>query len=197
MSLTADIYTVFVFLLALFTLASTFLAVYSIANTVRLKNIRMSWKRGKLGGYPVFSTSFLLVSVLLTAVVFGNGLNHYYIVSGCYVWISACWFTSSYLASLCFISDYGIVKNINDPSQTVAWHQVTDLVEKQDKNGTSMVFIYQKPNKSPGFQIPELVRLELFVPDEKESTFQKILTYKLGSTIENVTGKSIDVKAFE
>jgi len=197
MSLSTDIYTVFVLVLALFTLASTFLAAYSIANTVRLKNIRMSWKRGKLAGYPVFSTSFLLVSLVLTATVFWNGLSQYYIVSGCYVWISACWFTSSYLASLCFISDYGIVKNINDPSQTVAWHQVTDLVEKQDKNGTTMVFIYQKPNENPGFHVPELIRLELFVPDEKESTFQKILTYKLGSSIENVAGKSIDVKAFE
>ena len=59
MNLSTDIHSIFVLVLALFTLASTFLAAYSIANALRLRNIRMSWKRGKLAGYPVFSTSFL------------------------------------------------------------------------------------------------------------------------------------------
>ena len=132
----------------------------------------------------------------MTGLVYVNELSQYYIISACYIWIGISWFTSSYLASLCFISDYGIVKNINDPSQTVAWHQITDLVEKQDKNGTKVLFMYQK-KLNPDQRLPELVRLELFVPDEKEATFQKILHYKLGNTIENLTGKSIDVKTFE
>jgi len=196
MNLFTDIHNLFVLVLALFTLASTFLAAYSIANTLRLRNIRMSWKRGKLGGYPVFSTSFLAVAFIMTGFVYVNELSQYYVISGCYIWIGISWFTSSYLASLCFISDYGIVKNINDPSQTVAWHQITDLVEKQAKNGTTVLFMYQK-RISEKHRLPELVRLELFVPDEKESTFQKILHYKLGNTIDNITGKSIDVKTFE
>jgi len=196
MNLSTDIHSIFVLVLALFTLASTFLAAYSIANTLRLRNIRMSWKRGKLAGYPVFSTSFLAVSLIMAGIVYMNGLNQYYIISACYIWISISWFTSSYLASLSFISDYGIVKNINDPSQTVAWHQITDLVEKQAKNGSTILFMYQKKLNSEQ-RLPELVRLELFVPDEKEATFQKILHYKLGNTIENLTGKSIDVKTFE
>lgn len=196
MNLSTDIHSIFVLVLALFTLASTFLAAYSIANTLRLRNIRMSWKRGKLAGYPVFSTSFMAVSLIMAGIVYMNGLNQYYIISACYIWISISWFTSSYLASLCFISDYGIVKNINDPSQTVAWHQITDLVEKQAKNGSNVLFMYQKKLNSEQ-RLPELVRLELFVPDEKEATFQKILHYKLGNTIENLTGKSIDVKTFE
>jgi len=196
MNLSTDIHSIFVLVLALFTLASTFLAAYSIANTFRLRNIRMSWKRGKLAGYPVFSTSFLAVSLIMAGIVYMNGLNQYYIISACYIWISISWFTSSYLASLSFISDYGIVKNINDPSQTVAWHQITDLVEKQAKNGSTILFMYQKKLNSEQ-RLPELVRLELFVPDEKEATFQKILHYKLGNTIENLTGKSIDVKTFE
>ncbi|HMB97103.1 MAG TPA: hypothetical protein VKM36_01365 [Balneolaceae bacterium] len=196
MNLSTDIHSIFVLVLALFTLASTFLAAYSIANTLRLRNIRMSWKRGKLAGYPVFSTSFLAVSLIMAGIVYMNGLNQYYIISACYIWISISWFTSSYLASLSFISDYGIVKNINDPSQTVAWHQITDLVEKQSKNGSTILFMYQKKINSEQ-RLPELVRLELFVPDEKEATFQKILHYKLGNTIENLTGKSIDVKTFE
>jgi hypothetical protein len=196
MNLSTDIHSIFVLVLALFTLASTFLAAYSIANALRLRNIRMSWKRGKLAGYPVFSTSFFAVALTMTGLVYVNELSQYYIISACYIWIGISWFTSSYLASLCFISDYGIVKNINDPSQTVAWHQITDLVEKQDKNGTTVLFMYQK-KLNPDQRLPELVRLELFVPDEKEATFQKILHYKLGNTIENLTGKSIDVKTFE
>lgn len=196
MNLSTDVHSIFVLVLALFTLASTFLAAYSIANTLRLRNIRMSWKRGKLAGYPVFSTSFLAVALTMTGLVYVNELSQYYIISACYIWIGISWFTSSYLASLCFISDYGIVKNINDPSQTVAWHQITDLVEKQAKNGTTVLFMYQKKLNSEQ-RLPELVRLELFVPDEKEATFQKILHYKLGNTIANITGKSIDVKTFE
>ncbi|MGF1669858.1 MAG: hypothetical protein ACFCU6_05365 [Balneolaceae bacterium] len=196
MNLSTDIHSLFVLVLALFTLASTFLAAYSIANVLRLRNIRMSWKQGKLAGYPIFSTIFLLSALILTGFVYANEMSQYYIISACYIWIGLSWFTSSFLASLCFISDYGIVKNINDTSQTVAWHQIIDLFEKHAKNGTTVTFMYQKHDNTPD-QLPDLVRLELFVPDEKESTFQKILTYKLGSTMANVAGKSIDVKAFE
>jgi hypothetical protein len=72
MNLSTDIYSVFVLLLALFTLGATMLAIYSIANAIRLRNVRLSWKCGKLWGYPLFSTLFLLFStgrVLCSAII--------------------------------------------------------------------------------------------------------------------------------
>ena len=62
MSILTEIHSIFVLLLALFTLAATFLALYSIGNAVRLRNVRMSWNSGKLAGYPLFSTLFARVS---------------------------------------------------------------------------------------------------------------------------------------
>ena len=130
MNLTTDTYSIFVLLLALFTLGATFLAAYSFANTVRLRNVRLSWKSGKLYGYPLFSTLFLLSAGMVGGWVFYHDMSVYYTIMGSYGWMGLCWFVSSYFSSKAYITDHGIVKNINDASQTIAWHQMDDYVEK-------------------------------------------------------------------
>lgn len=196
MNLTTDIYSIFVLLLALFTLAATFLAAYTFANTVRLRNIRLSWKSGKLYGYPLFSTLFLLFIAAISVISVQYQLEQYNTILGCYSWMGFCWFISSYFTSKAYITDHGIVKNINDPSQTIAWHQVDDYVEKPAEKGMEYVFIYRDlsfkelKNKS-------LIRLELYVPDNKCSKFDKIVSLKIGKTMSPISDISLDIKAFE
>ena len=195
MSYTADIHNIFVLTLALFTLGAMLLATYTVANAVRLRNIRISWKSGKLIGYPLFSTLFLAFSAGMAALMYSYAMKPFYPIMACYVWLGFCWFVSSYFTSKSYITDHGIVKNINDPSQTIAWHQISDYVEKPASKGSEFVFIYQPVQQKP--QQKRLIRLELFVPDKKTDKFNKIIDLKIGKTMTPVVDTSFDFKAFE
>lgn len=196
MNITSDIHSLFVLLLALFTLGATFLASYTFANVIRLRNIRTSWKAGKFNGYPLFSTLFLGASAVIAATVLYLQLNHYYTIMGCYIWMGASWFLSSYFTSKSYITDHGIVKNINDPSQTIAWHQITDYVEKPAARGSEFVFIYRE-RPADEIQQNRLIRLELFVPDRKIEKFNKIISLKIGKTMTPVADTTFNFKTFE
>jgi len=194
--MTSEIHSLFVLLLALFTLGATFLALYSIANAVRLRNVRISWNTGKLNGYPLFSTLFLLSIAGIIGLVFHLQLEPYYIIFGCYAWMGLSWSVSSYLASKSYITDHGIVKNINDPSQTVAWHQICDYVEKPQAKGSEFVFIYQN-HSAMDENGTDLIRLELNVPDRKVSKFEKVIALKIGRSMMPVSDTSFDIKMIE
>lgn len=195
MSFSTDIHSLFVLLLSLFTLGATFLAAYTVANAFRLRNVRISWKSGKLRGYPLFSTLFLGFTAFVAASVLYFQMEPYYTIVGCYAWMGFCWFVSSFISSKSYITDHGIVKNINDPSQTIAWHQISDYVEKPAPKGSDYVFIYQE--KPQYLHKKRLIRLELFVPDRKAGKFDKIVSLKIGKTMTPVADSSFDFKAFE
>lgn len=196
MSIITEIHSLFVLLLALFTLAATFLALYSIANVIRLRNVRMSWNSGKLGGYPLFSTLFVLSSLIIVAVSYTYQIEQYYTIFSCYAWMGVSWWISSHLAAKTYITDHGIVKNINDPSQTVAWHQICDYVEKPKSRGSDYLFMYQSGDEQDEAD-RTLTRLELFVPDRKLTKFEKIVTLKVGKFLSPVSDIPFDIKTLE
>ncbi|NBB77493.1 MAG: hypothetical protein GVY02_08955 [Bacteroidetes bacterium] len=195
MNISTDIHSLFVLLLAMFTLGATFLAAYTTANAIRLRNIRLSWRSGKLKGYPLFSTLFLGFAGLVSSIVYSFEISQVYTVLGCYSWMGVCWFMSSYFTNKSYITDHGIVKNINDPSQTIAWHQISDYVEKPSSKGSEYIFIYREPSES--IKRTKLIRLELFVPDRNIHKFNKIIDLKIGKTMTPVADSSFDFKAFE
>lgn len=192
--MSTDIHSLFVFILALFTFASTFLSAYSVSNAVRLRSVRMSWRAGKMSGYPLFSSLFVISIATLTIAMFQKGAGQYIGIMACYGWIGLNWFVSSYLASKHFITDHGIVKNINDPSQTVAWYQITDYLEKTSGENSSFLFMYQNPG-TDGRKATGLIRLEITVPKVKLLEFRKIVSLKLGKQLHTDEEVSIDLKA--
>lgn len=196
MNIISEIHSLFVLLLALFTLAATFLALYSIANAVRLRNVRLSWNSGNFGGYPLFSSLFLISCLAIVGVIFSSGLTQFYTIFGCYTWMGFCWYVSSYFAAKCYITDHGIVKNINDPSQTVAWHQICDYVEKPESRGSNFVFIYQN-RRNFDETYPKLTRIELQVPDRKVRKFEKIISLKIGKSLAPVSDPAANKKTIE
>jgi len=196
MSIITEIHTFFVLLLALFTLAATFLALYSIGNAIRLRNVRMSWNSGKLGGYPLFSTLFVLSALIIVAISYNYQIEQYYTIFGCYAWMGVTWWISSHLAAKTFITDHGIVKNINDPSQTIAWHQICDYVEKPKSRGSDYLFMYQGRDGEDETD-RHLTRLDLFVPDRKVPNFEKIVNLKVGKFLSPVSDIPFDIKTIE
>jgi len=196
MSILTEIHSIFVLLLALFTLAATFLALYSIGNVVRLRNVRMSWNSGKLAGYPLFSTLFLCSAAAIVAVSLTYELTNYYTILSCYSWMGVSWWISSYIASKTYITDHGIVKNINDPSQTIAWHQICDYVERPKSRGSDYLFMYQNLGGEDETD-RSVTRLELFVPDRKVDKFEKIVSLKVGKYLSSVSDIPIDIETLE
>lgn len=196
MSIITEIHSLFVLLLALFTLAATFLALYSISNAVRLRNVRMSWNSGKMAGYPLFSTLFLSSAAAIVGVSLVYELTDYYTIFACYSWMGVSWWISSYIASKTFITDHGIVKNINDPSQTIAWHQICDYVERPKSRGSDYLFMYQ--NFAGEDETDRSVtRLELFVPDRRVDKFEKIVSLKVGKYLSSISDIPIDIETLE
>jgi hypothetical protein len=196
MSIITEIHSIFVLLLALFTLAATFLALYSIGNAIRLRNVRLSWNSGKLAGYPLFSSLFLVSAAAIVAVALSYELTQYYTIFACYSWMGVSWWISSHIASKTYITDHGIVKNINDPSQTVAWHQICDYVERPKSRGSDYLFMYQNHD---GEKISDrsVTRLELFVPDRRVDKFEKIVSLKVGKYLSSVSDIHIDIETLE
>lgn len=139
-----------------------------------------------MAGYPLFSSVFFLFSLALIFLAWYNGNNGAYKTLACYNWMGLSWFAASYLMSKRYITDHGIVKNINDPSQTIAWNNISDFVSRTEsahrKDQHNYLFIYmvdqvpQCTNECP----KQCIRLDLDVPRGKQQVFQKILTQKLG-----------------
>lgn len=180
-------------LLVLAALVMGGLALNTLLQVVRLRNTRMSWRAGTLKGFPLFSTIFLGASVLLASALWMYAGGWYLVASGLYLAIASCWFVSSYFSSKRYITDHGIVKNVSDPAQTVAWHQIHDFVEREHTGGTEYVFIYREGREG---ELRQVIRLRLLVPAKNIPAFRRLISHKLGRHISCYEGAMIDVNEF-
>lgn len=175
-----DFNIIYWFILGTFTLAAVFLATATLLNVVRLRNIRLSWKTGKVKGYPLFSTLFMISTLVVGSLAIYQGSMEEIVAAALYVWLGFCWFTTSFFTSKHFITDHGIVKNVNEPSQTVAWHQIRDFVEKEKEEHIHYIFIYSADAYD---HATDLIRLELEVPHKRQRAFRNLVAHKLGHRI--------------
>lgn len=175
-----NLHILFWLILGLFTLGSVVMATATLFNVVRLRSVRLSWKAGKIGGYPLFSTLFLCSTLIVGGIALYYGSVQEIIAAGMYGWMGGCWFVTSYVATKRYITDHGIVKNVNEPMQTIAWHQIRDFVEKEKENHIHYIFIYSADIYD---STSELIRLELQVPIRKKEAFRNLISHKLGRRI--------------
>jgi len=170
--------TVFIALTSIVMFGSFILSMITVSNAIRLRNVMLSWKAGKLGGYPLFSTIFLLLCITLGILASFDRISLNLFMIAAYVFTGMNWFTASFLMSRRYITDHGIVKNINDPSQTVAWNSINDYLERNSEQYSHFTFFYSQFDEIKGR--PRSVRLEIEVPNKLAVRFRKILNYKLG-----------------
>lgn len=168
------------------------LATRTAIQVFRLRNKRLSWRAGTLRGFPLFSTVFLGISVVLAAFMWTTGSFWGFVASGIYLFTSVSWFVTSYFSSKRYITDNGVVKNVNDPSQTIAWHQICDFFEQNETGDTLYTFIYNEQEHDYNLR-----RLELKIPPKHYADFKKLISHKLGRRIscyDDVTFKVRDFK---
>lgn len=175
-----NLHILFWLILGLFTLGSVVMATATLFNVVRLRNVRLSWKAGKVLGYPLFSTLFVCSTLIVGGIALYYGSVEEIIAAGLYGWMGGCWFFTSFVATKRYITDHGIVKNVNEPMQTIAWHQIRDFVEKEKENHIHYIFIYSADIYD---STSKLIRLELLVPLRKKEAFRNLVSHKLGRRI--------------
>lgn len=164
-------------MLAFATVAFTMMATVTVSNAWRLRNPLITWRAGKFYGFPLFSTIFMGFIMYTTIVLMQSGDRSMMPMMLCYNWIAVMWWFTSYQLSKRYITDNGIVKNVNDPSQTVSWSAISDYLVHEVPGGNVYIFMYMIMDTSTGHR--KMTRLELFVPTSHEPEFSKLLDYKL------------------
>lgn len=164
-------------MLAFATVAFSLMAVVTVSNAWRLRNPVIAWRAGKMFGFPLFASIFLSFTIVASVILMESGHRNIVPMMLCYNWIGIMWWLTSYQLSKRYITDHGIVKNVNDPSQTVSWSNINDYIETDIRGGTLFVFMYLLDDHEVHFR--RMIRLELFVPAEHIGAFKKLLDYKL------------------
>ncbi len=183
----------FHWILGFFAVATPIISAYSVGNILRLRQVRLAWNGGRMLGYPVFSSVFLLMMALVTSLAVWQQQTHLYSTVIGLSWIGVNWFVVSVLASRRIITNTGIVKNVNEPAQTVHWTQIVDYSTEERANGVHYTFFYQAVNDK-GTLSGSLMRVELFVPGSHVAPFQTLVTRKLSSLAWAETPESNSVK---
>lgn len=170
-------------------------AVCTVINRVRLRSVRMSWGNGRLAGQ---SGSFWIYVALI-----GMGAGMFLIpeepdsrlVSVATIWIGMHGALASSLTGRVFVTDNGLVRSLNHPSGMIAWYQVTDYVVRDKRGKKEYLVIYQKYDGGSRFgEVQPCSRFAITVPERKERTFKKIVSCKLGKSIDKTVLPTGDLR---
>lgn len=173
----AGLHLLMLVMLAFATVAFTLMAMVTVSNAWRLRNPLLSWRAGKVYGFPLFATIFLMFILSISLVIVEVGERPEMTMMLCYSWIGVTWWLTSFQLSKRYVTDYGIVKNVNDPSQTVSWNHIRDYIEHDVHNGKLFIFLYLIRDDETGLN--KTHRLELYVPQQHLSSFSRLLDFKL------------------
>jgi hypothetical protein len=180
--------------LVFFASLSLLICGYTMSNVFRLRRVRLSWKSGKLFGYPIFATAFVLFcSSLIIGMIWSSSFEHMNFAIG-YLLSGIAWMSVSLMSGTRYITDHGIVKNVNDVSQTLPWHQVIDFMENETEDGARFTFFYLNEGED-GHSTN--MRLELPVPKKHYAQFTKILSQQLGRRFNASQLTSDSIKQFK
>jgi hypothetical protein len=184
------IMTAFVAALGSFVLGSTVLTTWTWLNTRRLRNCIQTWQDPGLHGIPIFPAVFLAVVVSVSIYHTISGAPDYRFYELAYMWLGVNWYVSYHLMSKRYITDHGIVKNINDPSQTIAWSRVNDYLELSREGYTEFTFFFMS-TESQGLRSH---RIKLKVPNTEYETFRRILAYKVDRHLSQAWSETSDIE---
>lgn len=135
----------------------------------RLRNVRLYWYARPLGIVPLFA-SFFLALILLLKLLPAEKLPLLTALDlNIYMGMGICLFVLTRELSLVYVTNNGIVKNVINPKQTIAWFHVVDYAAKENENGWNYVFIYRQDGTK------EPVRVDISIPNRKKEAFDKLV----------------------
>jgi hypothetical protein len=188
--ITNFVLTAFIAALGSFVLGSTALTAWTWLNTRRLRNCIQTWQDPGFHGVPFFPAFFLALVVSVSIYHTIAGISVYRVYEMAYLWLGLNWYVAYHLMSKRYITDNGIVKNINDPSQTIAWSRVIDYLELTRDGYTEFTFFFTS-SESKGLRSH---RIKLKVPNTQYETFRRILTYKVDRHLTQAWSETSDIE---
>ena len=170
--------------------AASLLLLVTVTNRLRLRRVLLSWRTGRLFGFPLWPSLFLAGMAGLTGYALGSGqLLDASLLAG-YLAGGVCWFVAAWLTSSIVVTEYGFLRNVNCADQSVAWGQVVDYFEFATERRRGFVFFYMNGHG-------ERCRLELPVPAGHYDAFREAVSRKLDARFEFAAQQAYGKKALE
>jgi hypothetical protein len=175
-------------MLFLLAIGTFLLTTYTWFNKRRLRNCIQTWSDPGFESIPVFPSVFLLTVMAFVGLNVLNGVQSYRWYEVIYFSMGLNWVVAYRMMTKRYITDNGIVKNINDPTQTVPWNRINDYVVREKDTYTEYTFFFT----SGDLNTLRSNRIQLKVPHDKYESFRKILTYKVDRHINQVWSETSD-----
>lgn len=169
--------SVFEILVVGLTIITTLFCVMTIRNLRMKSHLIMSWKHNKIAGFPLGAGALLIIAsvVLVIGMTFRTGAALWMLAA--YGWSTICWFVAGYLTSRYYITDNGIIQDVNDDSRLLEWDRIRDFVKRERKGRYVSFTFFYLTNK---YNRPAVLkRVEIKVPENQVALFQNILDLKL------------------
>lgn len=157
---------------------TTLFCVMTIRNLIGYSHLIMSWKNGKIAGYPTGSVILLVVAVIILIAGFTLPSDTATWMLLLYGWSTLCWFIVSYLTSKYYVTETGIVSELNDRSKLLEWNCILDFVER-DLNDRYVTYTFFYVERTSGTDSHELKRVEVKVPANRSEFFKNIIKLKM------------------
>jgi hypothetical protein len=177
-------------MLIFFSLGAILLTAFTWFNKRRLRNCIQTWSDPGFESIPVFPSVFLLLVMSVSAFHVIEGIQTYRWLEMLYFSMGLNWVIAYRMMTKRYITDYGIVKNINDPSQTIAWNRINDYLERGKDTHTEFTFFFTTQDHGN----LRTNRIQLKVPHEEYESFKKILTYKVDRHINPSWSETTDLE---
>lgn len=192
MPTTADFLSVLhLALLAAFIGVASLSMLLTLISHLRVRRALLSWQQGRWGGIPIGPACFLIAALagLGYALVQGHPVRPSVLVG--YPAGGAFWLVAAYLARTVFVTEYGIIHDVNRISQAVAWSQMADYFVVETERESRYVFFYREEGSS------QRCRLEVTVPARHTEVFQQIVYQKLEARFAPSAHAPLDPKPHE
>ena len=149
------------------------LLIVTIVNRMRVRDVRLRWRTGKLLGLPGWPTVFLGAVVLfyVGALVLGQAIPLKmiagYFVGGLF------WFVAGLFSGSVLVTEYGVIYHPSRAGHAVAWEQVVDYFETTTASRRPCYVLFYLDTSDARR------RLELMVPRSQRGAFSQIIAEKL------------------
>lgn len=177
-------------LLTAFVVVTALLMLVTVANRLRLRNVRLSWRGEGSFAFPIAPTLFItavlacLAYAALSEAALSPLLFAGYLLGGVF------WFVSGLFTAAFTVTDCGLVRNGRRVSHAIGWGQIVDYFEQPHEGRHRFVFFYLD-------RAGHRRRFEVDVPTGRYEAFQGLVAERLETRFDPMVEERVGNKALE
>jgi len=178
-------------LVVLFVATTFLLLAATLVNRFRLRRIVLTWAGGRLFGFPLLPSLFLLAmgGIFVYFYMGGNASSPMqpWLLAG-YILGGVQWYVAALVSNSIIVTEYGIIQSVNRMSKAISWNQIVDYVTHESQRKTAYIFfvLNDKGRKE---------RVELEVPKQQVARFSETVKQRVDARFDFSTQQSYGTKA--